>query len=181
MSDKQDNMPKLLNLGSGDDYRDGWLNIDIDSSINPDMVVDLDEYPWPFPSDHFLQVEARHVFEHVSDPLVAFREVTRILQDGGEFIFTYPIGHTRFEDPTHKQFWNWHTASMLAGERKHAHEVDVSLELVDRDLPWGISKKEPLIYLYAYYRLWFRGIGPWIDGIPGLYGEVTATYKCREE
>lgn len=179
MSEAIHQIPTMLNLGCGDDYRDGWHNVDISSAVNPDETVNLNEFPWPFPSDHYSHIEARHIFEHLEDPEQAFQEVARILSDGGTLVLTYPIGHTRFEDPTHRQFWNWNSAEVFAGDRKHSHEVDLPLELVDRDVSWEISEAEPLVGAYVRYRLWTRGPGAWLEQIPGLYGEVTAAYAYR--
>lgn len=179
MSKTKQRVPTLLNLGCGEDYRSEWHNVDLSPAVDADETVDLDDYPWPFPSDHFAHIEARHVFEHLADPMQALQEVARILVAGGTICLIYPIGHTRFEDPTHKQFWNWHTAEALAGTRKHGHEHATNLRLVGRDVDWRISEGEPLVWAYTRYRLWARGPGPWLEQIPGLYGEVTATYEFR--
>lgn len=176
MSRAKQRLPKLLNLGCGEDYRPRWHNVDVSTSVDPDETVDLDDYPWPWPSDHFTRVEARHLFEHLRDPLQAFQEIVRVLTPNGTLELTYPIGHTRFEDPTHRQFWNWHTAAVFAGDREHSHEVDIPLELVDREASWDISQDEPLIKWYTQYRLWRCGPGPWLEQIPGIYGEITVKY-----
>lgn len=151
--------------------------MDISEAVNPDETVDLDEFPWPWDSNHFVRVSARHVFEHLENPIQAVEEVARILTDDGIFRLTYPIGHTRWEDPTHKQFWGWHTASTLAGDRQHEHEIGVPLRLVDRSVDWFISEQEHLVRWYTKYRLWRRGAGPWLEQVPGLYADVKATYE----
>jgi len=110
---------------------------------------------------------------------VPWDELERILAPDGRLVVTYPIGHTRFEDATHRQFWNVNTAEHVAGERVHAHEEPTTLALVDRDLEWWISNAEPLVRLYTRYRLALRGPGAWLEQIPGLYGEVTATFAQR--
>lgn len=181
MSKTIQSTPKLLNLGCGDDYRRGYLNVDIDPAVDPDRAIDLDDYPWDLPSDHFVKVEARHVLEHLREPRRAFEEIARILRPGGELELVYPIGHTRFEDATHRQFWNLNTAEQLAGQRNHDHEIDVPLRLMDTDVSWEIGQNEPLVELYTRYRLWLRGEGPWLGQVPGLYGEVTARYIHRHD
>lgn len=170
--------PAKLNLGCGEDYREDWHNVDVSPAVEPDEQVDLAETPWPFADGHFQTVEARHVLEHLER--VPWGELGRITAPGGTLRLTYPIGHTRFEDPTHKQYWNYHTAGMLAGDRAHAHEVPGVWTLRDREVDWQIAQAEPLVELYTKYRLLVRGPGPWLGQVPGLAGEVTAVYR-REE
>ncbi|WP_435551970.1 class I SAM-dependent methyltransferase [Natrinema sp. CGMCC1.2065] len=169
--------PTLLNLGCGEDYNDGWHNVDISAVVDPDETVDLNDFPWPFPSDHFTRIQASHVVEHLERPIQALQEVGRILIDGGTLELTYPIGHTRFEDPTHEQYWNWNTAAALAGGRKHGHEHVADLELTRQELDWHVGDR--LWRAYTRVRLWYDGPGPWLGQIPGLSGEVTAIYKYR--
>lgn len=168
-------LPRKLNLGAGEDYREGWHNVDIGPAVDPDEVADLQQTPWPWPSDHFERIEAHHILEHL-DP-VPWDELTRVLKPGGVLVWAYPIGHTRFEDSTHKQFWNCNTAEQVAGSRKHPHEVSIPLEFVEKECSWAIGHSEPIVRLYTRYRLWVSGPGPWLEQIPGLHGEVTATYK----
>lgn len=168
-------LPVRLNLGCGDDYRDDWHNVDIDPAVNPDDTLDASDTPWPFPSNHFKRIDAWHVLEHVD--AVPWGELARVLAADGVLELRYPIGHTRFEDTTHEQFWNYNSAEQSIGGRKHAHEVDAPLELVARDVDWAISQCEPLVELYTRYRLLVRGPGPWLSQIPGLYGEVQVAYR----
>jgi hypothetical protein len=37
---------KKLNLGCGDDYKEGFINVDIEN--DPDVKHDLNSYPWPW-------------------------------------------------------------------------------------------------------------------------------------
>lgn len=170
----------LLNLGCGMDYRQGWHNVDVVEDVDADEYVDLDDRPWPWPDHAFERVDARHVLEHLTNPLEVYRECTRILEPGGTLVVTYPIGHTRFEDPTHHQHWNWHTADLFDGGRDHAHQFDLPLSLQDRSVDWWISQHDPLTRLYVWYRRIWSGPGPWLEQVPGVYGEVTATYRRRE-
>lgn len=169
-------VPDVLNLGCGDDYRAGAWNVDADRSVAPDEVVDLQQTPWPWADASFETVEARHVLEHLET--VPWKEILRVLTPGGTFVWTFPIGHTRFEDPTHRHYWNWNTAAAITGDRKHAHEFIDGLELVKRSLEWHVSGR--LFRAYTRVRLRHGGPGAWLSQIPGLHGEVTATYRRVE-
>jgi len=167
-------MTKRLNLGSGTDTRDGWVDVDADSSVDPDIVHDLDEYPWPFTDCEFTRVECSHVFEHLADSLRAFQELRRITVESGQVVWTFPIGHTRFEDMTHTHYWNYNTPEQLCGDREHSHETAVGFTVVDKDVDWRLSCGSSLKEARVRYRIWRDGYGPWLSQVTGLYGEVTA-------
>lgn len=166
----------ILNLGCGDDYRPNAWNVDASPDVDADEVVDLQRTPWPWPDASFRVVKARHVLEHLET--VPWAEIVRVLAPGGAFVWTYPIGQTRFEDPTHRHYWNWNTAAALAGDRKHAHEFVSGLRLVNRKLSWHVSGR--LFRTYTRLRLSHGGPGAWLSQVPGLSGEVTATYRRVE-
>lgn len=166
-----------LNLGCGEDTRENMHNVDIEPLQGVDEVVDLDEFPWPWPSETFTIVHAHHVLEHLREPMQALREIVRVCQANGGVVITYPIGHTRFEDPTHRNFWNYCTAEAIAGERKHGHEGVKKLELKSLHVNWHVGSAPERWYTRA--RLWFGGPGPWLSGVPGLSGEVRARFRRR--
>jgi predicted SAM-dependent methyltransferase len=105
-------MHKCLNLGSGNDYRDGWVNVDLHSSM-ADVRHDLSKAPWPFPDAHFDYAYADQVLEHI--PLSVdgrngyysfLRELCRVLKPSGVAYIGVPhgkdagatwenLGHTR--------------------------------------------------------------------------------------
>lgn len=91
-SDERPADSRRLNLGAGDDYRAGWLNVDIDPSFEPDVVLDLEETPWPWEDDRFGLILVDNVLEHI-DPRrrVSFiRQCRRVLEPGGEMIVRLP-------------------------------------------------------------------------------------------
>lgn len=171
-------MSQTLNLGCGEATMPDATNVDIEPLDGVDEVVDLGETPWPWESASADRIVAHHVFEHLPRPIDALQEAVRVLAPGGYLQLTYPIGHTRFEDPTHRQFWNWNTAAAIAGERKHEHEYVEGLRLYAREFDIDVSGR--LARWYTHARLSYSGPGPWLSQVPGLYGDVTATYR-REE
>ncbi len=163
-----------LHLGCGEDYREDWVNVDISGAVGPDVEHNLDRQPWPFPSDAFEHCEARHVFEHLDDPIGAFEELGRVLKPAGTVRWVYPIGHTRFEDPTHQHFWGFWTPETLCGEREHDHETDLPFHIVEKVVRWDAGG---LAGLYARAREWREGPGPWLSQVPGLYGEIEVVMR----
>lgn len=167
--------PDLLNLGCGDDYREQWHNVDINEEVPADEYRDLEETPWPYPDEAFARIRARHVLEHLET--VPWEELYRVLQPGGELVISYPMGHTRDEDVTHEQRWNYNTPRFLAGETDHDHEICGDWEVANRQYEYAINGSEPLIRWYVRYRLAVVGPGVWLEQIPGLSGEWTARLR----
>lgn len=163
-----------LNLGCGRDKRTDWLNVDASEAVDPDLVVDLEKTPWPFETGQFEVVEARHVLEHLE--VVPWDEIERVMKPGATLKLIYPIGYTRFEDPTHKQYWNWDTAENIGGEKKHSHELGLNLRLVYTEYE-GCVTADVFTKLYTKYRKLIDGPGPWIEQVPGFSGERIAVYR----
>ena len=81
---------KKLNLGAGEDRKEGYINIDWNKMANPDVVHDLNVFPYPFGDNTFDLIEASHVLEHLSGPFLAMKELHRILKPGGKLIVKVP-------------------------------------------------------------------------------------------
>lgn len=76
--------PLLLNLGCGDVKEPPpWINVDAYSNCNPDVVWDLDVFPYPWPDNSVDEIQIRHTLEHLENWWEAFLEMTRILKPGG--------------------------------------------------------------------------------------------------
>ncbi|SFR45877.1 class I SAM-dependent methyltransferase [Halogeometricum limi] len=82
---------RRVNLGCGDDVRDGWVNVDYrpgetgvgGDDVEPDVNQDLTETPWPFEDDAFDHALMDNVLEHLPNATDAVREVARIVEPGG--------------------------------------------------------------------------------------------------
>lgn len=96
-----------LNLGCGFRKLDGWINVDSAPACQPDMVVDLERFPWPWPDDSVGEVVMIHVLEHLGATpdayLGIFRELYRVCRHGAQLtiIVPHPRHDTFLNDPTH--------------------------------------------------------------------------------
>ena len=72
-----------------------------------DVVWDLNKFPYPFKSNTFDVVFARHVIEHLNYPIKTINEIWRILKPKGILKIWVPYykSHTAFTDPTHKHYF----------------------------------------------------------------------------
>lgn len=100
--------PSVLNLGCGRKHRPGAVNVDRTRLTNPDVVHDLNVRPWPFPDNHFQQVYAFDVIEHLEDVVATMEEVHRVCRDGATVEITVPhfSSANAFTDPTHRHFFS---------------------------------------------------------------------------
>lgn len=86
-----------VNLGSGDHYQEGWVNVDLPGNgVRVDVAHDITER-LPFDDGSVDRVYMGHVLEHVDfDQLVpVLGEVRRVLVPGGEGCIVGPdVGNT---------------------------------------------------------------------------------------
>ena len=102
-------MELKLNLGCGALKMEGFVNIDIRESVNPDLVCDVAE-GLPYEDGSVDYVLAKDFLEHIIPDKVIFviEEIWRVLKhDGGFESFTPDCEHGQgaFQDPTHRSFW----------------------------------------------------------------------------
>lgn len=112
--------PLQMNLGSGKDYKPGWLNVDILERAEPDLVLDLGQpQSWPLrrrgPAGEVLlepgtleTVYANNVLEHVPDLPCLMTNVLGLLRTDGRFIVEVPYERalSAWQDPTHLRALN---------------------------------------------------------------------------
>ncbi|MBP9797967.1 glycosyltransferase [Candidatus Woesebacteria bacterium] len=80
-----------LNLGSGKDYIDGWVNVDIEEQYNPDVIADV-TWPLPFNDASASEIKAFDILEHVTKQQapVFIKECHRVLKIGGKLHLRLP-------------------------------------------------------------------------------------------
>lgn len=74
-----------LNLGCGYDYREGWVNADLNGQAKIDVSVDLNKLPLPFADNSFDYVFSAHTIEHVEEDMALplMIELWRVLKPNG--------------------------------------------------------------------------------------------------
>jgi hypothetical protein len=96
-----------LNLGCGSNKPAGFIHVDRYAGCAPDLLVDLEQTPWPWANDSIDAVLFHHSLEHLGASVEAFQaiiqELYRVLRAGAEVQINVP--HPRHDDfihdPTH--------------------------------------------------------------------------------
>jgi len=94
---------KKLDLGCGSNKKLGFLGVDRSPDVNPDILYDLDIYPWPFEDDSAFEIFSSHFIEHVKDIKAFMEECWRILIPRGRLVIVAPYYSSirAFQDYTH--------------------------------------------------------------------------------
>jgi len=104
-------MKAQLEIGAGNRKRHGGVSLDCNPSTSPDVVHDLNVFPYPFQDSVFDEVYADNVLEHLEDPPAVMTELHRITKPTGTIHIWVPHFRSYWAaiDPTHK-----HTFTMAS-------------------------------------------------------------------
>lgn len=107
MKPKQVKGPGLkLDLGCGNNKREGFLGVDLVKTDATDYVHDLFRFPWPFGDGEVAELHCSHFFEHVPALLRPkfMDECYRVLVPGGQMqvIVPYYSSMRAIQDFTHE-------------------------------------------------------------------------------
>lgn len=112
---------KRLNLGCGNDIKEGYVNLDFVKQKGVDVVHDLSKFPWPFRDNEFDEVYTSHFLEHVKDFERTLLEIKRICKNNARVIVRVPhfsCGVT-YRDPTHRTFFSYFTFDYYTRENRN--------------------------------------------------------------
>ena len=116
----------ILHLGSGRKYDPNAVNVDLTRATSPDLVHDLDARPWPLPQDHFEEVWAYDVIEHLDDVVATMEEIHRVSRDGAVVKITVPHFScaNAFTDPTHRHYFSAASFNYFTGDNEFDFYTD---------------------------------------------------------
>ncbi len=142
-------MRTKLNLGCGFDKRAGYLNVDSFEKCEPDLLQNLEEFPWALETNGFDYILMKHVLEHIGSDFETFRQIMqelyRITEPNG--VVEIHVPHYRHDsywsDPTHVRAFSPFTFQMMSKKQNNewmaqkgnytmlAHLMEVDFELED--------------------------------------------------
>jgi SAM-dependent methyltransferase len=136
---------KIINLGCGFRKLIGGINVDSEEVCNPDVVHNLNVFPWPFDDEFADAIFAIHVFEHLVDWWGAFKECSRILKVGGSLEIRVPDASAdtanTYRDHLHVfALRSFHGAflesrePMRSGTNAWAHGQEMTVPLMFKDM-----------------------------------------------
>ncbi len=116
-------VPTTLHVGSGKNWQQAWLNLDVDPQWRPDLLWDLNQ---PLPADGqvvvqterfgelvigedtFDEIIAQDVLEHIRELTTAMRTMLHWLKPGGvlKVAVPYELSLGAWSDPTHVRAFN---------------------------------------------------------------------------
>ena len=100
---------KRLDIGCGNNKIPGSTYVDFDPKANPDILHDLNKFPYPIADDSFDEIYAKHIIEHLDDPIGFMKEMARILKPGGTIFVETPHFSSRvaYSEPQHTLFFSY--------------------------------------------------------------------------
>lgn len=167
---------KKINLGCNVRKKAGFINVDLDPNVNPDVVMNLTKFPYPFDQDSVSEIYARSILEHVEKKYLAkiMDELYRICIDGAKITIITPhftcnvsksiIDHLNdtFAYETFECFWNYGETSKKNGLYKSStvlKPVKITLHFhKSLGQPWNyfvewFANKYPLIWEGTFLRV----------------------------
>lgn len=123
---------KKLNLGCRNDKKKGWINIDSDKTCNPDLILDLNKFPYPFKDDSIDEIFASNILEHLKDTKKVLKEWERICKNNAKIMIRVPhyLNPQATADITHVAFFNGQTFDVLNLAPEY-NGIKMSLEKVE--------------------------------------------------
>ena len=162
-----------LNLGCGRKKFSDHVNVDVVANVEPDVVHDLDRYPYPFADSSFNEACAYDVIEHVADVPAFLREIWRVARPGATVKLTTPHFSCRnsYTDPTHRRHlgyfsWDYFTAGHpfsfygSEGFLIHRREIVFTPSFSNR-LIWRLANRWPAAYESRWawiFPAWFLSV-----------------------
>ena len=128
---------KVLDIGCGNNKIKGAIGLDISKDTQADIVWDLNTYPYPLETDGIDKIYAKHIIEHVDDPIKFLNEVYRITRPGGSCFIETPhfSCYVAYSEPQHKRYFSY-----------------FMIDEILKKVPFKLAKRE--VTFYKSFRFW---------------------------
>lgn len=167
---------KKLNVGSANDYRKGWTNLDFNKSFNPDVLFDLSTIyqgkKMPFKDNTFDLIILYDVIEHLPEPLPILRELHRICKKGGIIEIKVPYGDWVWVNLDHKRMF-FLSSFMVNNFDDYCSGDEKKVEIVYKKL-YVLPTKSLLKKIV--YKIFLGTINPLIQWKMSIYDQTPLRY-----
>jgi SAM-dependent methyltransferase len=166
-------LARTLNLGSGPKRIEGAVNLDVTPVTGPEVVHNLNQYPWPFDDNRFDKVIASDVIEHLDDIAAVMGELHRICAPGAIIHINVPhfSSDGAYTDPTHRHYFGAFTFDYFSDAhplnfysrarfRNRSTQIIFRPSLVNRII-WRVANRYPRGYEQRWawiFPAWFLAI-----------------------
>lgn len=132
-----------LNLGSGNDYREGYVNVDSSEDANPDVLCNIDGNKLPFKDNSVDEVVASMILEHVRDLDFLFKEIYRVCKNKAKIIIDVPYfsSESAFSHYQHVSFFSWTTFDLFNPNHSEHFHTGIKFKITKRYLKSRFLKK----------------------------------------
>ena len=154
-----------LNLGSGNDYRKGWVNVDNNPLVKADKYFNLEGW-LPFRADSVHEVLLDNTLEHLRDFFHIMEELHRVCKKGARIRIYTPhySGMYAFKHPTHFKYFGIGTMDHFTEEETFNGErySNARFKILKEELlffhhnlvSFKFLSKLPINWLFNFSRNW---------------------------
>lgn len=102
---------KILDIGCGNRKVPGSIGIDFNENLSPDVVHDLNQFPYPFQDNEFDEVHIISTLFLLDNPVLVMEEVYRICKKHAKVVVVQPYFRSvwNYVDPWIKNFGTVHS------------------------------------------------------------------------
>jgi SAM-dependent methyltransferase len=128
---------KILSVGCGQiPAAPDLVRLDKSEKVEPDVVWDLERFPYPFADSSFSEIHCFDVIEHLNDISKTLEEFYRILQPQGTVKLTTPHFScaNSFIDPTHKYHLSYFSFDYFCKGHKLAYYSSAKYQVRSRHI-----------------------------------------------
>jgi SAM-dependent methyltransferase len=162
-----------LNLGSGLNYLEGYINCDWSKEVNPDIVMDLNK-KFPFKDNSIDEILLSHTLEHFHEPLLILKECYRVLKDKGivEIYVPYFSHESAFSMLDHYHQFTYTSFDALDKSHVCNWQNGMNFKVVKKKLIW-----RPQLKFLSFFNLFprvYQELLCWILPAKTLYVKLEA-------
>ena len=147
---------KKLNLGCGEDYKEGWINIDHRDNVKKDIKVDLNKFPYPFKKGKMDLCYMRNTLSFLRDPIRVLKELARITKNGGSVVISAPhaLSYSQISGLGHNHHFTENSFNINA---MREFQLEKLLKLRSQEFIYN-NRWKRFIPFKNYLKIFLRGI-----------------------
>ena len=143
---------KTLVIGCGLKRVQGAIHLDINPDVCPNVVHDLNKYPWPFEDNKFKNIIAEHIIEHIWKQGDAkgwfklWKEVWRVCKNGAKVMIEspYAVHPLAYSDPSHISFLT-ETMFLFLSKKVYARARKTKNMMTQFDIDFDFDIEESIL------------------------------------